>query len=140
MHSLMFATLDLALADIADRSFDEDATITPTAEGYEVADDFCTVFPDGHVMWTHADGAALPDNASDHSRVHETYESYTRAGHIRYNLPEAVEALAEGKPVTFAYVEAISYPETAEDIADAEAGLYDGTVGWMLIAHIHTDA
>ena len=64
-------------------------------------------------------------------------ETYTDAGHIRYNLADAVAALEAGTAVGFTYIVAEA---ECEDMADdeREAGMYecggDHAAGWALIA------
>lgn len=134
MHgSNTYATLAEALADIAGRSFYESATVTPNDDGsYTVKDD--AGYIDEIVMWTYEDGMELPYGALDYSRVHQPAEFYETAAHVEYNLPGAVDTLKEGKAIHFTYVVVEAYPETPEDAADYEAGIYDGTIGWALIA------
>lgn len=129
------ATLSDALQEVADRSFYEDVTITPLPDGtFESEDDHGTAYAGDTVMWDYMGGMELPNGVIDNSRLHETYESYTGAGHVEYNLPRAVETLREGTPVTFAYAQVDGYATTPEDIEDDENGLYDGCVGWALLA------
>lgn len=131
--STTVSTLDRALEDIAARSFYEAADVIPNDDGtYSIVD--APGMIDDVVMWTYSEGMELPTGVYDYSRVHEPSEFYDNAAHIRYNLSGAVERLAEGKAVHFQYVIVESYPETPEDIADDEAGQYDGTVGWALVA------
>lgn len=127
------STIDEALENIAARSFYEAADVIPNDDGtYSIVDSPGMI--DDVVMWSYSEGMDLPTGAYDYSRVHEPAEFYDNAAHIRYNLSGAVERLAEGGAVHFQYVIAEADPETPEDIADAEAGQYDGTVGWALVA------
>ena len=133
-----YNTLDAALEDIAKRSFYEDATVAPDEGGFTVADDYATSFPGDVLFWDDVSGVDWPARADDHSRLHESYESYDTAEHIRYNLSAAVEALEGGQSVTFAYtiVDAVAcdddhaYPEECE---------CDRTAGWALLAAIHNN-
>lgn len=126
-------TIDEALENIAARSFYEAADVIPNDDGtYSIVD--APGMIDDVVMWSYSEGMDLPTGAYDYSRVHEPSEYYETAVHIRYNLSYAAERLSEGKAVHFQYVIVESYPETPEDIADAEVGQYDGTVGWALVA------
>lgn len=124
--STTYETLDGALQDIASRSFHESATVIPRRNGaFEVADDHGTTFADETLYWDKVDGTEWPSNATDHSRLHESYEFYDNAGHIEYNLSSAVDDLREGESVTFAYV-----------IVDDYSG--DGEpVGWALVSCTH---
>lgn len=135
MAEKTYATLTEALDDIAQRSFYESADVIPNDDGtYTVRDSHS--FVDDSVMWTYENGLEAGTGAMDYSRLHESYESYSDASHIRYNLRYAVEALEdERKAVHFTYVIVDGYPSTPEDIADDEAGIYDATVGWALIAY-----
>ena len=133
-----YDTLDAALQDIAKRTFYEDATVTPVNGGYDVDDDYATVFRDDALPYD-VTGVGWPKRADDHSRLHEDYEFYDTAYHIRYNLSTAVSALEDGQPVTFAYaiVDAASCdeddcPESAQYECEC-----DCTVGWALLAAIH---
>lgn len=126
-------TLEEALENIAGRSFYESADVIPNDDGtYTLVDSPGMI--DDCVPWTYSEGMDLPAGAYDYSRVHEPSEYYDNATHVRYNLGGAVDRLAEGKAVHFQYVVAEASPETPEDIADAEVGQYDGTVGWALVA------
>lgn len=129
-----YNTLDAALEDIAKRSFYEDATVTPGEGGYIVADDYATSFPGDVLLWDDVSGVDWPARADDHSHLHEDYEYYETAGHIRYNLSAAVEALEGGQAVTFAYT--IADADTCEHShpSDCECDL---AVGWALLAAIH---
>lgn len=134
---MRYNTLDEALADIAERSFYDDAVVTPEIDGTYSVEQHVTGFGDT-VYWTYEGGMQGLDEALDHSRVHESYETYTNSGHIRYNLSVAVAELEEGNPVGFTYV--------IVDNEDSECGDPDGscdalgecfceqTVGWALIA------
>lgn len=128
------ATLDAALTDIAGRSFYESADVFRNDDGSWAVRDAPSMADDS-VMWTYENGLEAGTGAMDYSRLHESYESYETAGHIRYNLQAAVSELEAGKAVHFTYVVVDGYPSTAEDIADDEAGIYDATVGWALIAY-----
>lgn len=132
-----YATLDEALEEIATRSFYESATVTPSTYGtYDVSDDFGTAFPDDVVTWTYEKG--IETDADEHAGIMEPCQYFDTAHHVRYYLPAAVEHLeARRGPVTFAYVQVDTVASTAEDIADDEAGLYDGTVGWTILARHH---
>ena len=119
-------TLTEALQAIADRSFYEDATITPVGNGmFTVDEDFNTAYAGDSIEWSYDTGMVLPANVADHSRLHETYEFYDNARHVSYNLPHAVELLEAGHAVTFAYA-----------IVD-DVNCFDGdrTVGWTLLAY-----
>ena len=134
-----YDTLDAALQDIANRYFYDDATVTPVNGGYAVADDYATSFPDDVVLWDDVSGVDWPTRADDHSRLHESYESYETAEHIRYNLSAAVEALEGGQAVTFAYaiVDALECDKyTCPQGAQFECEC-DRAVGWALLAAIH---
>ena len=139
-----YSTLDAALDDIAKRSFYYDATVTPESDGYTVADDYATSFPDDVLLWDDVTGVDWPTRADDHSRLHDPAEYYASAEHIRYNLSTAVEALEEGQAVTFAYAIVDAECEE-EDIPGAHAASQclncDSagwqTAGWALLAAIH---
>ena len=133
----LYATLDEALADIAGRSFYENARVQREGDAWRV-DDWSTGV-DETLPWSYERGIELPGGVDvlDHSRTHEAYETYTDAGHIRYNLADAVAALEAGTAVGFTYIVAEA---ECEDMADdeREAGMYecggDHAAGWALIA------
>lgn len=133
---IQYATLDLALGDIAARSFYEAADVIPNYDGtYTVRDSFDYDGAD-EITWTYHDGIDAGSAALDYSRVMESYESFDRAEHIRVNLKGAVSALeTEGRAVHFEYQTVNGVPTTPEDIADDEAGLYDAVIGWALLAY-----
>lgn len=141
----MFTTLDGALDEIARRSFYEDAIVVPvtradngTIVGYIVEDD------PGHNLtdewsWTYADGVQDRDSVSETSRLHEAYESYATADHVRYNMTESVDALELGIPVTFGYAIVNDASVTYDDEGNAfdESGApTDDIAGWILAAII----
>jgi len=132
-------TLTEALQAIADRSFYEDATITPVGNGmFTVEDDFSTAYAGDSIMWSYDGGMELPANVTDHSRLHETYEFYDNARHVSYNLPRAVELLEAGHAVTFAYaiVDDLDCLDGSGDtLTDCEDCDCDRTVGWALLAY-----
>ena len=131
-------TLTEALQAIADRSFYEDATITPLGNGrYTVEDDFNTAYAGDSIMWSYDGGMELPANVADHSRLHEASEFYDAASHVSYNLPHAVELLEAGHAVTFAYaiVEDLNCFDGSGDVlTECEECQCDLTVGWTLLA------
>src|SRR5690625_3325771 len=124
----IYASLEHALEDIARRSFYEDATITPlTSVGaYMVTDDANVVGTDDW-YWSREDGLQDAVSVSEASRLHEAYETYNSATHIRYSLPASVEALEEGRAVTFAYA----------IVTDLDADDEDNIAGWILTSIIH---
>lgn len=131
-----YETLYGALTDIAGRSFHESADVFRNDDGSWAVRDAPSMADDS-VMWTYENGLEAGTGAYDYSRLHESYESYDSAGHIRYNLSQAVSALEnEGKSVHFTYVVVDGYPSTPEDIEDDENGIYDAVVGWALIAYV----
>lgn len=133
MTSTTYTAIDEALADIAGRSFYESALVHKVDGGYAVNDHYTGV--DELLPWSYEDGLTLPDGVLDHSRLHESYETYTEAGHVRYNLPGAVEAIENGEAVGFTYV--IGEAECEDD---PDGTLYpdgcpfDHAAGWALIA------
>ena len=139
-------TLDSALSDIAERSFDEDATVTPVEGGYEVTDDFSTAYAGDSIQWTYDGGMELPADILENSRLHKPAEYYDGAHHIRYNLPAAVEALESGHAVTFAYTIVDAWCERGGGAAMiyhdnqvcTECDSYGSScVGWVLLAYDH---
>ena len=133
-----YPTLDGALQDIAERSFDEDATVTPVEGGYEVTEDFSTAYAGDSIPWTYDGGMELPADISENSRLHQPAEYYDGAHHIRYNLPAAVEALEAGHTITFAYaiVEAWNcFDGSGDALTECEDRQCYRTVGWVLLAY-----
>ena len=134
-------TLDSALSDIADRSFYEDATVTPLGNGlFTVEGDFSTAYAGDSIMWSYDAGMSLPANVADHSRLHETYEFYDAAEHVSYNLPHAVEALEAGHVITFAYAiveDLYCFDGSGDSLTDCEDCDCYRTVGWVLLAYDH---
>ena len=132
-------TLTEALQAIADRSFYEDATITPVGNGmFTVNDDYNTAYAGDAIEWSHDAGMSIPTNVADHSRLHETYEVYGAAEHVSYNLPHAVELLEAGHAVTFAYaiVDNLNcFDGSGDSLTDREGCQCDRTVGWTLLAY-----
>ena len=135
-----YPTLDGALQDIAERSFDEDATVTPVEGGYGVTDDFSTAYAGDSIPWTYDGGMELPADISDNSRLHDPAEYYDGAHHIRYNLPAAIEALESGHAVTFAYaiVEDLNcFDGSGDALTECEDCQCRRTIGWTLLAYDH---
>ena len=132
-------TLTEALQAIAVRSFYEDATITPVGNGmFTVDDDFDATYAGDSIMWSYDGGMELPANVADHSRLHETYESYDAAEHVSYNLPHAVELLKAGHAVTFAYAiveDSNCFDGSSDVLTECEDCQCDRTVGWVLLAY-----
>lgn len=124
----LYPSLDEALTDIAGRSFYESARVTKTADGYTVEDWHTGV--EEYLSWSYDNGLSVPAGALDYSRTHETYEHYEAAGHVRYNLPNAVEAIEEGTSVGFTYV--VAEADCEDD--DPENCDGDHVAGWALIA------
>ena len=134
-------TLTEALQAIADRSFYEDATITPLGNGrYAVEGDFNTAYAGDSIEWSYDTGMVLPANVANHSRLHEVYEVYGAAEHVSYNLPHAVELLEAGHAVTFAYAiveDSNCFDGSGDSLTDCEDCDCDRTVGWALLAFDH---
>lgn len=129
MSEIIYAALDLALADIARRSFYENARVTKTDAGYVVEDWHTGV--EEIIDWTYEAGIAVEHipHLLDYSRLHEAYEFYDKARHISHNVPAAVEAIESGVPVGFTYVQADAPCEDGPDECDG-----DHVAGWALIA------
>ena len=133
-----YPALDGALQDIADRSFYEDATVTPHQNGYAVEDDFSTAYAGDTIPWTCDGGMELPGGILDNSRLHEPNEFYNDAQHIRYHMASAVEALEAGHAVTFAYaiVEDLNcFDGSGDALTECEDCQCDRTIGWVLLAY-----
>lgn len=140
----MGLTLDDALQAVAERSFYEDATVTPSGDGaYTVSDDYGTAYSGDDLGWTYAGGLDLEwgnaGHAREWTRVFEPFEYWDDAGHVRYNLPGAVEALERGRAVTFAYAVVansdLAWDDDSQEYADADGTTYDdNAVGWIVLA------
>ena len=133
-----YPTLDGALQDIANRSFCEDATVTPVEGGYEVTKDFSTAYAGDTIPWSYDGGMELPGGILDNSRLHDPAEYYDGAHHIRFNLPAAIEALEAGHTITFAYaiVEDLNcFDGSGDALTECEDCQCDRTVGWVLLAY-----
>lgn len=131
-------TLDSALQDIAERSFYEDATVTPVEGGYEVTEDFSTAYAGDSIQWTYDGGMELPGDILDNSMLHDPAEFYDGAQHIRHNVAPAVEALEAGHAVTFAYaiVEDLNcFDGSGDALTECEDCQCDRTIGWVLLAY-----
>lgn len=128
MNTLTVATLDEALDIVAKASFYEDKCIEPVTGGYEVSD--TTTHATDEWYWSYDGGVKDRDSVSETSRLHESYESYSTSGHIRYNMNESVAVLEAGThAVEFAYAIV-----NDEDIIN-EGEVSDPIVGWMLVAN-----
>lgn len=128
-------TLEEALQAIAETSFYEDRQITPLGDGkYTVESTYTEGSDDWY--WSYSDGLEGP-KVSERSRLHESYESYSEAQHIRYNLPETVAKLEAGTHTAdFAY--AIAHDnDPCNEICDDGNCMCDGLAGWLLIAQAY---
>ena len=140
----MGLTLDDVLQAVAERSFDEDVTVTPNGNGtYDVSDDYGTAYAGDYLGWTYSGGLDLSCGNAGHarewSRVFEPFEYWDNAGHVRYNMPGAVEALERGKAVTFAYAVVTNsdlvWWEERQTYIDADGCTYtDNITGWCVLA------
>ena len=132
-------TLTEALQAIADRSFYEDATITPVGNGmFTVNDDYNTAYAGDAIEWSYDAGMSLPTNVTDHSRLHEASEFYDAASHVAFNIPHAVELLEAGHAVTFAYAivdDLNCFDGSGDVLTECEDCQCDRTVGWVLLAY-----
>ena len=142
---MLYLTLDEALQDVANRSFYEDCKVTPLVmadepadvRGYVVEDD--TSHATDEWSWSYDEGIHDRDSVSETSRLHESYENYGRAEHIRYNMTESVTALENGIPVTFAYAIVDNADVTTDDQGngtDKDGFPADSVAGWILVAII----
>ena len=137
--------MDEALLVVAGRSFDEDVTISPLRDGtYGVSDDFGTAYSGDYLGWTYAGGLDLECGNAGHARewtrVFEPFEYWDNEGHVRYNLPEAVEALERGRTVTFAYAVVtdgdLVWWEEQQTYVDDDGCRYDDNImGWCVLAY-----
>lgn len=131
-------TLDGALQDIAERSFDDDATVTPVEGGYEVTEDFSMAYAGDTIMWSYDGGMELPGGILDNSRLHEPDEFYNDVRHIRYHMASAVEAIEAGHMVAFAYAivdDLNCFDGSGDALTECEDCQCDRTIGWVLLAY-----
>ena len=145
METRTYSRLDDALTDVARRSFYEDCIVTPllardgrvfawTVEdegGAGLADDW---------TWTYGGGVEGQGSADEVSRLHDPYEHYATAEHIRYNMPESVEALESGThAVTFAYAIVydgdVTWDDDSQVYLDEDGHEADDVAGWILAAN-----
>lgn len=128
-------TLEEALQAIAEASFYENKRITPLGAGrYAVEETHTEGWEEWY--WNYADGLDGP-RVSEHSRLHETYEHYSEAQHIRYNLPETVAKLEAGT-----HLAEFAYTIVYELDCDGSCGLEtecdcDQVAGWIIIAQTY---
>ena len=145
---MLYLTLDEALQDVARRSFYEDCKVTPLVmadnpadvRGYVVEDD--TSHATDEWSWSYDEGIRDRDSVSETSRLHEAFESYSHAEHIRYNMTESVEALENGTPVTFAYAIVNDDDVTTDDQGngtDRDGFPADSVAGWIMVGIIWED-
>lgn len=136
-------TLDQALALVATADSYTYPTIKriPDTDKYTVTNGVMIELDsmDISVNWTYEDGPELPKSLIDYSRVHEPYEHYEHAGHIRYNLPAAIDVIEAGEPVTFMWVVVEAHPEEDAGVQCESCGwcedcTADMSVGWMMLA------
>lgn len=126
----VYAELDDALAVVARASFYEDKVVTPVPGGWEVDDTTAHASDDWY--WTYADGIADRDSVDETSRLHESYECYADASHIRYNLADSVAVLeSRTHAVEFAYA-VVTDADYRPEPWDNDAA------GWILVASHYT--
>lgn len=129
-----------ALQAVAQASFDEDLLITPLGGGkYGTAS--TSVYETEEVAWSELHGLEYPE--SDDLEVADVFhpsEFIDNASQIEHYLPEAVEWLKEGTPVSFAYAvvedrTALYQDANGYDMLDED---YDPEpVGWTICALRH---
>ena len=88
--------------------------------------------PDG-VQWTYEDGLEATEHRtwSEDSGLMEPCMFFDTAGHIRYNLPNAVKALESGKLVEFSYQVVDAGCTCSDNCGDIDV------IGWTLLARIY---
>ena len=125
-------SLDEALQQVANASFYEDLVVIPVDGGFVVEDGY-SYLAEG---WEYTEmGLDGPDHFET-TRLMESYESFDTAQHIRYNMPESVEALENGQAVEFAYAVVM---DLDIDWGDDELNeMYEGdeVAGWLLVSQI----
>ena len=140
--------LDEALGAVATQDDPFNAgglTVIPeSGERYETEPDYGTAYAGDFLGWTYAGGLDLEwgnaGHAREWSRVFEPFEYWDNAGHVRYNLPEAVEALERGRTVTFAYAVVTNgdlvWWEEQQTYVDDDGYKYDDNItGWCVLAY-----
>lgn len=165
------STLDQVLEEVARRSFYEDSAAQLTdSDGYQIEDTHAgdDMAPDG-VQWTYEAGLEATEHRtwSEDSGLMEPCMFFETAGHIRYNLPGAVEALEAGKLVEFSYqpvyidapkdIDGRAYDPEYRDMyvydcddyvsgvmmdsgelsTDIDQYLIDDVIGWTLLARVY---
>lgn len=130
-----------ALQAVADTSFDSDLLITPLGNGeYDTARTY--VYETEEIAWSEMHGLEYPE--SDDLEVADVFhpsEYIDNASQVEHYLPDAVEWLKEGYPVSFAYAvvedrTALYQDADGWDVLDED---YDPEpVGWTICALRHT--
>lgn len=137
--------LNGALRRVARASFGEDLQITPIGEEdrFRVEDTTANEQVDDW-LWTYEKGIHDGDSVAEHTRLMEHYEHFDASEHIRYHLPESVEALKNGKTVVFAYAIVydldVFWDDKKQEHFDEDGQPADDIAGWILTAnHYETD-
>lgn len=136
-------SLDAALQRVAEASFYEDKLIRPAGFGLYTVEDTNAHMSDDWV-WDHEHGLLDWDSVSETSGLMDPYERFDRSAHIRYHMPDAIEALQDGHDVEFAYAAVDHEYSTFEHDEDVCPGpeecTCDTIVGWILCAQWDNDA
>lgn len=144
MNMNIITDLTGALQLVARASFYEDLEVTPEgADRYRVEDTTANEQVDDW-EWSYEKGIHDGDSVAEHSRLMELYESIDAPEHIRYHLPESVEALQNGRTVIFAYAvvydQDVTWSEELQQHFDSDGAPADDIAGWILTAnHYETE-
>ena len=133
--------LNGVLRRVARASFYEDLQVTPLKgeeDRYRVEDTTANEQVDDW-EWSYEGGIRGLDTVSECTRLMETYEHFSTSEHIRYFMPESVEALKNGKTVIFAYAVVTDrdaeWSEEKQEFYDADGYPADNVAGWILTAN-----
>lgn len=131
--------LNGALRRVASASFYEDLQVTPLGgDRYRVEDTYAQDQADDW-GWSYEKGLHDVDSVSDHTRLMEDYESFSKSEQIRYNMPDSVEALKNGKTVVFAYAIVddldVMWSNSKQQHLDQDGQPAEEIAGWILTAN-----
>lgn len=136
--------LNGALRRVASASFYEDIQVTPIGgDRYRVEDTTANEQTEDW-LWSYEKGLQDGDSVSDHTMLMDHCERYDIPEQIRYFLPDSVEALKNGKTVTFAYAvvydSEVFWDDEKQEHLDADGYPADDIAGWILTAnHYETE-
>lgn len=135
---MKLASIEEVLAEIADRSFYEDCTITPEGGAYLIEESPVS-FADEQATWEYETGLTIATEVTAHSGLQDSYVSFTVDRHIDYNMPEIRQLLESGHAITVGYGIAYFDPFKVEHDTGCEFGgdtdndcYCDLVAGWYL--------